>query len=415
MAATEGIPGEAEVLLSLTDLSATAFDYLKALSPEEWAAVKKKVEGLRGRGGWLWLRDQIQAGDGWEERIKNAFRAVPFFSGLLKGEYSAEVDSMARHLEVRQFAVGEPIVLVGDQVDGLYMLLDGARPATHQLAIVTHHRHLPRIAHYCLYWPQWGITTALALPRGRFAGKAVVEVMQEGSDEPRVVHTYESGGSFGEQAMIDAHKNPGVPALRNATIRASGCGKAGTPPDMDLTTCLRLGMAHFQKLPAKAVEIGSMMAKMAVKQRDKQQAGGGAAAVKRTKSADLPQKKQERGPSETRKKLTTKLGKLAAQEWFDLTEHLETDKEWGTIKRSLAQVPAFTSLADEILFAVARHLEVRLYASGENIVSEGDDADGLYLIYSGAADVLKGEDKVHAYGESLCRVDQSDVILNSCL
>ena len=151
-----------------------------------------------------------------------------------------------------------------------------------------------------------------------------------------------------------------------------------------------------------------MMAKMAVKQRDKQQAGGGAAAVKRTKSADLPQKKQERGPSETRKKLTTKLGKLAAQEWFELTEHLETDKEWGTIKRSLAQVPAFTSLAEEILFAVARHLEVRLYAEGENIVSEGDDADGLYLIYSGAADVLKGEDKVHAYGESLCRVDQSD-------
>jgi hypothetical protein len=44
--------------------------------------------------------------------------------------------------------------------------------------------------------------------------------------------------------MIDAHRDPTNPALRNATVRAGGGGAA---------TCLRLGLPAFHELPAKAV------------------------------------------------------------------------------------------------------------------------------------------------------------------
>jgi len=213
--AAEGVPGEAEALQAVAALSSAAFGYLSALhSAQQWAEFKGKAAGLRARGGAAGSWRLVPTGNGWDGRVMAALESVPFFSGLLKGEYKAAVDSMARQLEVRQFRAGEPIVAAGEPADGLYMLLSGT---------------------------------------------ADVEVAKD--SDVAVVAKLEAGQSFGEQAMIDEHKkhqsgsSSGAP-VRNATIRSSGSGVAGSTAEEDVTVCLRLGLADFHRLPAKAVGLG---------------------------------------------------------------------------------------------------------------------------------------------------------------
>eukprot|EP01047_Picozoa_sp_COSAG01_P069411 COSAG01_NODE_10263_length_2207_cov_1.634725_2_plen_260_part_00 len=223
----EGVPGEAESLAAVSGLSPEAFDYVAALSAQEFQVFVAKCVELRQQqpvasAGWELLRDQRQD-PATQERVLLALKAVPFFSAL----DDAVVADMVANLESRTFADAQSIVEKGDVADGLYIVLDGS-----------------------------------------------AAVLVDGA----TVHTYGAGESFGEQAMIDAAVDPAATTVRNATIRSSG-GQC---------LALRLGVDQFRRLDKGAVKIGRAMSKMAVKAREAEQAARRDAAAKLAGLAAAP-------------------------------------------------------------------------------------------------------------------------------
>jgi CRP-like cAMP-binding protein len=225
----EGVPGEAESLAAVSGLSPEAFDYVTALSAQEFQVFVAKCVELRqhqqqpaASAGWELLRDQRQD-LATQERVLLALKGVPFFSAL----DDAVVADMVANLESRTFADAQSIVEKGDVADGLYIVLDGS-----------------------------------------------AAVFVDGA----TVHTYGAGESFGEQAMIDAAVDPAATTVRNATIRSSG-GQC---------LAVRLGVDQFRRLDKGAVKIGRAMSKMAVKAREAEQAARRDAAAKLAGLAAAP-------------------------------------------------------------------------------------------------------------------------------
>lgn len=69
----------------------------------------------------------------------------------------------------------------------------------------------------------------------------------------------------------------------------------------------------------------------------------------------------------------------------------------------LSEVPAFSSLADSDLARVAEIVQERKYARGELIFSDGDEADGFYVVAEGRVKIFKlsseGKEQIlHIFG-----------------
>lgn len=64
----------------------------------------------------------------------------------------------------------------------------------------------------------------------------------------------------------------------------------------------------------------------------------------------------------------------------------------------LAQIPMFAACSGEQLDLVARLGAAVTVAQGSDVVVEGDAGDGLYIVASGAADVLRNGEAVASLG-----------------
>ena len=58
---------------------------------------------------------------------------------------------------------------------------------------------------------------------------------------------------------------------------------------------------------------------------------------------------------------------------------------------ALSRIPLFAGLAPETLLPLAHVVERRTLAAGEVLCNEGDFGDGLYVVISGALDVVLGD------------------------
>lgn len=65
----------------------------------------------------------------------------------------------------------------------------------------------------------------------------------------------------------------------------------------------------------------------------------------------------------------------------------------------LARVPLFRELNQKALERVAKIARSRSFKAGEDIVKEGDEGVGFFLITKGAVDVLRGTQKIAHLGE----------------
>ena len=64
-------------------------------------------------------------------------------------------------------------------------------------------------------------------------------------------------------------------------------------------------------------------------------------------------------------------------------------KKWGAILERLAELPFLAELSPQARSSLAHELELCRFDKGEAIVSEGDEADGVYVLHEGAATVEK--------------------------
>lgn len=65
----------------------------------------------------------------------------------------------------------------------------------------------------------------------------------------------------------------------------------------------------------------------------------------------------------------------------------------------LARVPLFKELNRKALERVARIARTRNFKAGEDIVKEGDEGVGFFLITKGRVDVTRGDTKLNTLGE----------------
>ena len=332
--ADEGVPGESEFRKLVLGLTAEGYAYFSSLTASDLTDLQAKCATARTLGSstsaWVPL-DIRRASEAWADKVTGALQAVPFFSALEE----AVVDAMASSLEVRQFADGEAVCTVGEEADGLYIVIDG---------------------------------------------KADVKV------DGVTVHTYAAGESFGEEAMITKALQPATSCVRNASILAAAqgtgtCNLSGVPATVDSTTCLRLATVHFQRLDPKAVKIGRAMSKMAVKSREQSQASAEAACAAAVESVPV----------------STGWSKLR-----DLPGMAADSTAWAAIGAAVSSIAEFASLDSGAIRGMSEQLDVRKFGGGQAIVTEGDEADGLYIIWSGNAHVIKDGSVVHKYTERAC-------------
>ncbi|MBN1283519.1 MAG: mechanosensitive ion channel family protein [Proteobacteria bacterium] len=67
-------------------------------------------------------------------------------------------------------------------------------------------------------------------------------------------------------------------------------------------------------------------------------------------------------------------------------------KQRGDVRARLDSVPILAPLSHEEKESLARSMRIESYAEGETVVWQGDPGDSMYVIHSGACDVLVGKD-----------------------
>ena len=64
----------------------------------------------------------------------------------------------------------------------------------------------------------------------------------------------------------------------------------------------------------------------------------------------------------------------------------------------LARMPIFARLAESELMRVMQVVEVRPFADGQTVITEGEKGDELFIVLSGAVNVLRGNDELARFG-----------------
>ena len=81
-----------------------------------------------------------------------------------------------------------------------------------------------------------------------------------------------------------------------------------------------------------------------------------------------------------------------------LTDEIKPgSKKWSAVVANLRKIPFLTDLGGLELNVLAHELTLCRYNKGEAIVTQGDEADGLYQVYSGGACVEIGGEVVKQY------------------
>ena len=70
------------------------------------------------------------------------------------------------------------------------------------------------------------------------------------------------------------------------------------------------------------------------------------------------------------------------------------DIEVATLKR----VPLFSGLSDKDLKRLAKTLQERVFAPGDDVAVEGQEGHGFFLIESGGATVMRGGEAINTLG-----------------
>ncbi len=68
-------------------------------------------------------------------------------------------------------------------------------------------------------------------------------------------------------------------------------------------------------------------------------------------------------------------------------------------RQILSKMPIFARLADSELMRVMQTVEVRPFANGQTVITEGEKGDELFIVLSGAVNVLRGNDELARFGE----------------